>query len=400
MYTSQAKRVLAHLGQMRKYPIENQFVFFDDAQEQIKVLNPVAVRVMEGVNRGLNEAQIVEDIHEKFLVDPGTAEADIRVFLNQADATYGLSLSEDEPYLPTTDYVATRNLHDPVTSCYHLPGFQVVVDSELHCLHALLSEMFMLQAVGSDSGETLQISVFEDGNRYPIVHQGRTLDTGFTLADTAVKCLREINGLVAQSQELIAIFHASAVSLGNKAVLMPASGGSGKSTLAAYLMHRGFEYINDDAVSLLAKSLQLLPVPVGLSIKSGSWPVLEPIFPQLLQSRVFGSTEKKTKYLAPLNHQVRNTPVSCQLLLMPQYQAACSTCQLNEVSRITAFETLMRSGCTLGQSCKADAIAVLLDWLSDVTCYTLAYSSLPDAEKAITYLLEDIDDESAVCKSS
>jgi hypothetical protein len=386
---------MAHLGQMRKYRFDNQFVFFDDDLKAIKVLNPVAVQVVDGVNSGLNEAQIVDDIHKNFEVDHKIAEADVRFFLDQADTLFGSTFAEDDPYVPTTDYLPTRKLHNPISRCYYLPGYQFAVASEVQCLHALLSDMFLLQAVDGIGAEELQVSVFDDGNRYPIVYQGRTLDTGFTLADTAVKCLREINGLVAHSRALIAIFHAAAVSRDNKAVLMPAQGGSGKSTLAAYLMHRGFEYINDDAVPLLAESSQLLPVPVGLSIKTGSWPILAPVFSQMSRLRAFGSGEIQRKYLAPLNHQVCHTSVPCRLLVLPQYQRTSSHYEFHEVSKMAAFETIMRSGCTLGQPSQVDLMAALLDWLSAIPCYALTYSSLPDAEQAISHLLSLCDGEIA-----
>ena len=61
---------------------------------------------------------------------------------------------------------------------------------------------------------------------------------------------------------------------------MPADSGSGKSTLTAALVHAGLRYFSDDVVPL-DHGLRIRPMPLGISLKEGSWPVLAARYPEL-----------------------------------------------------------------------------------------------------------------------
>ena len=250
--------------------------------------------------------------------------------------------------------------------------------------------MFLLSPKLVEPVHAIALDIFNQGDRYPIVSDSQTLDTGLTLADTAIKCLREINGLVARSQDWTIIFHASAVARDNAAILMPALGGSGKTTLAAYLMHRGFAYLNDDAVPLLARSTELLPIPVSLSIKEGSWPALAPCFPDLQSLRHFGPADRRMKYLPPGDTQVQLKPVPCRLLIIPEYDESQQELELVRLSEVDVFARIIQSGCIIEQPVQPAILEALVSWLDGMPCYRMVCSSLEGCDVVVSQLLDDI----------
>src|SRR5689334_21394421 len=93
--------------------------------------------------------------------------------------------------------------------------------------------------------------------------------------------------------------HAGAVARDGCAIGFPAPSGSGKTTLIAGLIARGFTYVSDDLVAVAAADGRVAPWPMPLSIKAGSWPLLEPLHPQLAEAPAILAGGRKARLLAP-----------------------------------------------------------------------------------------------------
>ncbi|MFT5125847.1 MAG: hypothetical protein ACI9TH_002518 [Kiritimatiellia bacterium] len=68
-----------------------------------------------------------------------------------------------------------------------------------------------------------------------------------------------------------AVFHAAALRINGKGLLLPAERGSGKSTLCSFLTRRGFEYLGDDLIFVNLATLDLHAFPKAITLKSGSF---------------------------------------------------------------------------------------------------------------------------------
>jgi len=86
--------------------------------------------------------------------------------------------------------------------------------------------------------------------------------------------VHEILKLSYPNTEWLAMIHAMAVAYGKKAVVMPAPSGYGKSTLTAALLKEGLSYLGDDMVPIQRATHQITPLLTSLSIKKGSWHLL------------------------------------------------------------------------------------------------------------------------------
>lgn len=346
----------------------------------VRLVNAVAAFMQSLWQQGLSTDAIVDNVMQRYEVDRETASADLHALLQTLDEDDGQVLKELTPYQPIADFMPAEPCC-PVEACEcFLPGFRIRFASELPGLCEYLQELFPLAVVPGEPSKDILINVHVDGGRFPVVHEGKTLDTGLTLSDTALKCLREVNGVIGREVPYTIIFHASAVARNGKGILFPALGGSGKTTLSAYLMAQGFEFLNDDAVPLCSQSARLQPIPLSLSIKQGSWSVLDTWFPALTSSRIYGAVGHQIRYLAPVEKYVCRQPVECAMVVLPVYSLQATRLVCEQVSTREAFEHIIRSGCILDQPVAFAQIAALVDWLKALPVYRVTYRDMKEVE--------------------
>ena len=82
-----------------------------------------------------------------------------------------------------------------------------------------------------------------------------------------------------EESEWMGVFHASAVSNQQKAVLFLGDSGNGKSTSLALLQKHGFQCLADDFVPVAAKNKEVYHFPAAISVKNSSLQTLAPLYP-------------------------------------------------------------------------------------------------------------------------
>ncbi|MFK8080060.1 MAG: hypothetical protein AB8B97_07245 [Granulosicoccus sp.] len=371
------------------YPLQDAFIWLDTEDHQVCVTNAVGVLVLTHKNKSLE--YITKAICSKYDVKPEKAAHDAQQILEEVEQRQ----QEDDAgnylrYEPVTDYVPDRNCQAKARSHLYLPNFTITVRSELADLPDFLNPLFQLTEQISPTSEKLTLDVFDEGETFPVVFNGKTVETGFSVSDTAVKCLREINTIVAAQFPFLMKIHASAVATGNCALLFPATSGSGKSTLSAYLISRGYKLINDDTVSLLDDTRQMLPIPLSLSTKTGAWPILDEYFPVLKDLYQHEYGDRHVKYLPVYDHQVCTTPVDCRFIILPRYSPDYEQASIAEISPLTVFQHFTTSGCTIKKPIDPVQLGALVEWTSKIPCYRLHYSSLEHAATAIDSLVATV----------
>jgi hypothetical protein len=180
-----------------------------------------------------------------------------------------------------------------------------------------------------------------------------------------------------------ALMHASAVALHDMGIAFPAPSGSGKSTLVAHLIAKGFAYLADDLTPLDASGC-LLPWPVPVSVKQGSWSLLDHLHPELRSSPAFKARETQARLFAPRGSWTAR-PTSLQALIFPKYVRSGRL----ELDAIRPFEALVRlreSGLWLGYPLTEERVRRFLSWLESTPAYTMRYGELADATGEIVNL--------------
>lgn len=177
--------------------------------------------------------------------------------------------------------------------------------------------------------------------------------------------------------------HAAAVARGDVGLCFPAPSGRGKSTLVAHLLANGFEYLADD-LTVLDDAGRILPWPLPLSVKKGSWDVLDPLHPDLRSSPCFALKHTDVRFLSPPNAWSA-TPTQLRALIFPSYQRAHAPA-LRRIRPIESLVELREAGIWLGHPLTETKARQFLSMLEATPSYELIYESLGDATRLIDVL--------------
>lgn len=174
-----------------------------------------------------------------------------------------------------------------------------------------------------------------------------------------------------EEQKWMGVFHASAVSNGEKSVLFLGDSGNGKSTSLALLQANGFTCLADDFVPIDAKNKEVYSFPAAISIKKNSLETLLPLYPELKNSAEynFKRLNKIVRYLEPNNTNFL-AHLPCNDLVFIKYKKDTDL-KINKISKIDAFQLLVPDSWL---SPKKENAQIFLNWFTKLNCYQITYS--------------------------
>jgi hypothetical protein len=184
-------------------------------------------------------------------------------------------------------------------------------------------------------------------------------------------------------------FHAGVVGDDRSCILLPAAAGSGKSSLTAALTHRGFNYFSDEVALVENGTFQVPPVPLAFCIKNTGWSLISRYFPQLLQVQAHERMDAKiVRYLDPHRAGVAVAQISASVshIVFPRYDGAAST-ELTPMPRAEALRRMMAECLALRERLTRENVEDLIDWISNIDCYKLVFSSLDEACDRIDHVV-------------
>ncbi|WP_111682136.1 hypothetical protein [Winogradskyella tangerina] len=190
-----------------------------------------------------------------------------------------------------------------------------------------------------------------------------------------------------KESEWLGTFHGSTISNGNSSILLVGASGKGKSTLCALLSVHGFELVADDVSPMLSEDGNIYYNPSAISIKEGSFDILNPIIAQFdqLPETVFNKTKGKLKYL-PCK-QPSNISYPCKAIVMVNYEKSAETV-LESITVKELLETLIPESWI---SHRPQHSKQFLDWLKSVYFYKLTYSETESVIDKMVSLFEESD---------
>lgn len=175
---------------------------------------------------------------------------------------------------------------------------------------------------------------------------------------------------------LLAVLHASAVVWRGKKIVFMGVSGSGKSTIAASLVGSGdARYLGDDIVPI-TRSEDIVPVPLAPSIKEGSWPIAQRLFPQLGEAGIFYKGTQPLKYLVDAPYAEWGGPPD--LIVFPTF----SRVRAPKSVRLTQIEVLLQIS-RAGLWVTPDNLDPLLDMLGGLPAIAMRHGPDPDQTRAI-----------------
>ncbi len=179
-------------------------------------------------------------------------------------------------------------------------------------------------------------------------------------------------------------FHASGVTDGKSVVLFSAGAGLGKSTLAALMQANGYSLVADDFIPVAKKTGKAYSFPGALSVKEGSWKVLAPWYPGLLNGELpeSGFLGKRIRHL-PVNSfsgEVHSYPVKAVVFVRYDAGAGCN------IEKIGKKEALREVLVETWVSPTASNVRRFFSWIHRTGFYRLTYSDNMKAVETVQKL--------------
>lgn len=188
-----------------------------------------------------------------------------------------------------------------------------------------------------------------------------------------------------EESDWIGTFHGSTITDGNASILFVGKSGKGKSTLCALLAHNGFHLLADDVSPMLSKTKTIYFNPSAVSIKEGSFSVLDSQIQNFknLPEIEFNKNKGLIRYLPCTKAKNSNYP--CRSIIVVNYKENAST-SLEKISVKTLLETLIPDSWLSPNPIHAREF---LDWLQSVSIYQMTYSDIESVTREIHQCFQD-----------
>jgi hypothetical protein len=216
-----------------------------------------------------------------------------------------------------------------------------------------------------------RIEVRASGDGTSIVLRDGRVRRRFIRLDGLKEAVYEsVLGVLWPERAIDTLIHAGAVARHGIGLCLAAASGSGKSTLVAQLCGLGYQYLTDD-LAAIDRTGEVLPLPLPMSLKEGSWPFLDHLRPQLESSPAFRVRETWARLITPPGAwDARPTPVGA--LVFPRY-APGSRAVVQRIRPSDALVKLREAGVWLGHPLTEEHVTRIARWLERTPAYTLEY---------------------------
>ena len=199
------------------------------------------------------------------------------------------------------------------------------------------------------------------------------LETGRGHDAAVLSILRELTERACRAAERLLVVHgAGLVGPDGAGVLLIAPGGSGKTTLAAALNALGLPLLHDDVVPVDLGG-RLLGLGLPITLKAGSWPVLQALRPDLSDTPIRQRLGQPVRLLPPRGQPVMR-PISLGVLVFPRYQPGAHA----HVERLTpeaALQGLIEAEAVI-RLLTQDKLERLARWVESAPAWSLSYPDL------------------------
>ncbi len=362
-------------------------VLFSTSTRAVAVANRTAAMVWKLSVQAVAGAAAVRELAALWRMEVASAE---RVIDGLLDTWRSAGLIPAGDVAPAASTEAFPPLRAGVEASYRTDAGCFRLTSEDPAFAAVMDAVLAPLAAGSAPIEcTCRIDVRGGADTYTVVRDGAAVFGPGNIALARHAVLSNLLTGHPGQRRISAVLHASAVSLGGRAVILAGDCGSGKSTLTAGLVYEGAGYIGDDLIPLARDGSRIGAFPVALSVKQGARETLRPLYPERLWSGPVSINGHVLHYI-DLTHragEARSYPVAA--VLFPRYCAGAPT-QLERLMPEAALQQLLTSGSrTVGAVPTIEGLCRLVD---RTPVYRLAHGDWRAASKVIASVVQTLSD--------
>jgi len=376
------------------FQLDDGWVLYRPEIDRLMMLNDTGKMVWELLNAGYEQDEIASVFAEHFDLSIEQSFADVQeVMAGLNDLVHSVSPSVNNN--PASGFVGLSTPIDErdnrSSQAAYCGTFRFGNHSVRLHLHGALTSIgstffsrFRHRAI-ADIEDAPILELINDSYGYRLSFQDELIAEVETLTELLGQISKRLLDWEHPDINFLAYFHAAAVSRDGQSILLPGVSGIGKSTLTAYLVGHGFAYLGDDSIAMAMDDWSLRPLPTQLSLKSGSWPILELLYPELPLLQTVHYYGRDVRYV-----QVKKTQsAGCapSLMLFPSYAPDNNTL----VRPLTPFHALMRlldGNMYLDHPATETKLEELIRFVEQTPAYDLSYADLANAKSAIEELLD------------
>lgn len=381
---------------------EDHLLVFSEKTQILYNFNPSAAFMWCCCEQGMSEEEIAQAVVAAFGVGIEEARHDVR---NATQEWMSLGLVESAPDDPPTIALSEMGSETsdnllpsepltphPLSSTYafELAGQGFVLRfSDENLKWSVIEPLLHLSA--DDVSSPVTIDVFESEERYVITRE-KVIVAGCAFVDELAPLVaQEALHAACQGGDFLVCIHAAVHSLGKACIVLPGVGGTGKTTLSAALIKDGFRYFTDEVALLDRRTLRVVPAPVSLRVKQGSWKMVSGMFPDFLTLPTHSLTDgSRLRLLPPPAGSFQQDPeegnvVKCLVFLSRSSEEKTF---IRPLSRIEVFQRIQECGYSVVGILDQRTVAQILQWIKTVDCYEMTMNSLPEAVEIVRGLLE------------
>lgn len=383
--------------------LNEAWVLYFPLTDRLLILNATAKTVWDLLVKGYETREIASEFARDFGISHERAEQDVAQVL--ADLASNCSPEYQECVEADVTLADPRNTRvdrgDPgkTADCgvFRFGQSHIRIMSAVADMDGSFFARFHHRST-ADRRDTDVLEILRSDSAYELRFRGRAIAEATIINRMMWHLVEFLICLEHPDQDALAYCHAGAVSLGGRSLLMPGNSGVGKSTLTGFLAAHGFAYLGDDLIAIGKDDLALLPLPTSLSIKAGSWKVLERFYGSLSDLPTLDRYGRSMRYVEPLgNYESVASAAAPSAIVFPTFCAGAPT-RLTPLRPVETMSHLLEAHARLSGWEPAtddkieDKLSKFVRFVEQTPAYELTYSELPDAMKTIKDLLASQDD--------
>ncbi len=263
----------------------------------------------------------------------------------------------------------------------------------------LLNTRFLLRAAGSVASPFLPllehladphpgpvdivVDIEPRNGMWQVLFNGVALDAPVSRAQLFPFLQGRLRVLAYQGIDFLLAIHGAVLEREGRGLLLPGHSGAGKSTLSMALLGQGYHLLSDEVAVIDAVGRRAHPIPMAAPVKSGSWPVLAPLHPELESAPEHTRWDgQRVRYIAATPERFAAGPCPIDAIIFPRYEGGASL----ERRRLDELETLREitaAGYQLKGGLDEEKAEALLDWLLDIPAFALRYGTTEQALQGV-----------------
>ncbi|SJM90414.1 PqqD family peptide modification chaperone [Crenothrix polyspora] len=360
-----------------QFPLDDGSIIMRQSVRELFVLNTTGSQLWQQLLEGQTAEQIASQWASDYGIQYSQVLQDIQTTLHtwqQQGLRDGIPVPNEPVPAP-----ATSPHRVAVPPCGYRQDYRLgVFDITLYCNRKEIAETvhkpMAAFAVNPVPAPVACFNLFEAEQGYWLCKDDKILWQG-TVIDTVINGLfYELLQVGVSEIDWLVALHAGAVSKDGTVIALSGIGGTGKSTLTAALLSRGFSYWGDDIILIEQDSLCAVPLPTPMTIKEGSWALLDGYYPNLRGLPTYQRLGRPTRYLPP-PQSVSSSKIPLAYLVFPRVSAT-EPAQLRPISQLEALQRLLAANSSLPQTLTPSTVNQLTRWLRTVPAFELVYHQL------------------------